>query len=167
MPSPKGKPHKKPADGWKRGRPKDIPPICEQCKNPMKYCRRCMKWKPIEEFATYTEKYVGRWVGEVKRVAIESYCKQCQTDKKRIHNMVQMTGVTPEERLKMIEAVGGRCAICGEAKEKMRVDHDHKTGAIRGILCNDCNLALGGFGDDPSLLSSALNYLTNSISGEN
>lgn len=50
------------------------------------------------------------------------------------------------------------CAICDSA-EPLVVDHDHKTGAIRGMLCNHCNRGLGHFKDDPILLELAANYL--------
>lgn len=42
----------------------------------------------------------------------------------------------------------------------MPIDHCHKTGKIRGILCSRCNTALGGFNDDIKLLDKAINYLS-------
>jgi hypothetical protein len=126
-----------------------------------------MKWKPLKAFHTYTRKYKGAWVGDVSYQKRESYCIPCQSKKKNIADMVQKTGITPAERLEMLEAVGGRCAICGIAKEKMCIDHDHVTGVVRGVLCNDCNLALGGFEDSSTLLASALNHLTNPQKKEN
>ena len=63
----------------------------------------------------------------------------------------------------------GVCVIClkletkvdprSSAIKKLSVDHDHKTGKVRGLLCDSCNLALGKFHDDPSLLRRAINYL--------
>ncbi len=41
------------------------------------------------------------------------------------------------------------------------VDHDHKTGEIRGLLCDSCNNGLGRFKDNPEILASALSYLQN------
>lgn len=41
----------------------------------------------------------------------------------------------------------------------MHVDHDHATGAIRGVLCLNCNQGIGKFGDDPDLLRRAAVYL--------
>ena len=65
----------------------------------------------------------------------------------------------------MLVAQGGVCAICGTAKSggrsgRFHVDHDHRTGIIRGMLCNRCNVALGGFGDDQSILKLAIEYLS-------
>lgn len=52
------------------------------------------------------------------------------------------------------------CAICGENKtEILCVDHDHKTGVIRGVLCKKCNLGLGMFRDNPEYLATAIEYL--------
>lgn len=45
------------------------------------------------------------------------------------------------------------------------IDHDHKSGVVRGVLCNRCNLGLGYFQDDPQCLINAavyLSYITNS-----
>ncbi len=59
----------------------------------------------------------------------------------------------------------GRCAICkrhqSELSKALHVDHDHKTGDVRGLLCAHCNLALGGFRDDMSRLKQAIVYLEN------
>jgi hypothetical protein len=54
------------------------------------------------------------------------------------------------------------CAICKTAswgKKGPVVDHDHATGAVRGILCSHCNMGLGRFRDDPAILRAALEYL--------
>lgn len=60
-------------------------------------------------------------------------------------------GITAEEYEAIKEHQGGVCAICNRANGKTRrlsVDHDHKTGAIRGILCRPCNNILGQLRDD-------------------
>lgn len=53
------------------------------------------------------------------------------------------------------------CAICLTPLEikKTAIDHNHKTGEVRGILCLRCNSALGGFKDSPTIILSALEYL--------
>jgi len=51
------------------------------------------------------------------------------------------------------------CAICLSFKFVLDVDHDHKTGKVRGLLCGHCNRGLGLFMDNPLLLKEALNYL--------
>lgn len=61
----------------------------------------------------------------------------------------------------MADAQDYRCAVCGEppTRRRLDVDHDHKTGAVRGLLCSDCNIALGKFRDDPDRLRAAADYL--------
>ena len=59
------------------------------------------------------------------------------------------------------ESQGCKCAICRSDVELMQsaIDHNHNTGAFRGILCKTCNRALGMFRDDPKILQSAIEYL--------
>lgn len=60
----------------------------------------------------------------------------------------------------MKNSQGGVCAICEcPDKKRLSVDHDHQTGKIRGLLCANCNLALGNFKDDPDRLAKAIVYL--------
>jgi recombination endonuclease VII len=63
---------------------------------------------------------------------------------KRKPTRAKQLGVSDDEYARLLEAQGGGCAICG-AKPKTRrlhVDHDHKTGKVRGLLCHRCNRAL-------------------------
>ena len=54
---------------------------------------------------------------------------------------------------------GGRCKICKNKPKKFVVDHNHKTGKVRGLLCPRCNNLLGMSQDDPRLLQVAIQYL--------
>lgn len=58
----------------------------------------------------------------------------------------------------MLESQGSVCAICG-CLPPLCVDHNHVTGVVRGLLCRNCNLALGGFKDNPDSLRKAITYL--------
>lgn len=63
----------------------------------------------------------------------------------------------------MLAYQGGKCAICEEkcvTNKELAIDHCHKTGRIRGLLCMRCNTALGMFRDNPLLLEKAYIYLT-------
>jgi hypothetical protein len=73
---------------------------------------------------------------------------------------------TQEEYDAYYKAQGGRCAICRRATGKARrlaVDHNHKTGEVRGLLCNLCNRYVIGMlaQDDPEILDRAADYLRN------
>jgi ribosomal protein L34E len=68
----------------------------------------------------------------------------------------------------MYAAQNGVCAICGQPEiglgrggkvRRMSTDHDHTTGAIRGLLCHNCNFILGSAHDDPDVLRKAADYL--------
>ncbi len=54
---------------------------------------------------------------------------------------------------------GGRCAICGTAAEKLVVDHNHKTGKVRELLCHLCNAMIGCAREDTAILVNAAAYL--------
>ena len=71
-------------------------------------------------------------------------------------------GMTVEAYDAMLEVQGGVCKICSANPEKGRrlsVDHCHTTGRIRGLLCSNCNLAIGSMRDNPLFLESAAQYL--------
>jgi hypothetical protein len=67
-------------------------------------------------------------------------------------------GITAEDADAMLLAQGGVCAIC-RAAPAAHVDHDHATGAVRALLCFNCNGGLGQFRDDPLLLHAAAYYV--------
>jgi hypothetical protein len=58
----------------------------------------------------------------------------------------------------MLDEQGYRCAIC-RRKSSLGVDHDHRSGVVRGLLCRKCNLGIGHLGDDPRLVKRAFKYL--------
>jgi hypothetical protein len=93
-----------------------------------------------------------------------------KTDKYREMNRVRHKQVKRPDRSRpaipiavfneMKKAQRGRCAICRRtSKRELHIDHCHKTGKVRGLLCSACNPALGAFKDDPKLLMAAVRYL--------
>ena len=80
----------------------------------------------------------------------------------RRYHLKKTWGLTIEEYEAMLASQGGVCAICGRPPREdiaLHVDHDHETGAIRGLTCFRCNNALGDLNDDPELLARAADYL--------
>ena len=85
-------------------------------------------------------------------------------EKTREHHLKQNFNLTLEEFDAMLKAQGGGCAICRTTEwpgyaHQPHVDHDHKSGLVRGILCARCNYLLGNAGDDPARLRAAAAYL--------
>lgn len=77
-------------------------------------------------------------------------------------------GIPRAEYEAMVEAQQGRCAICGEVPhdKNLRVDHDHATGKVRGLLCPQCNAGLGNFRDSFTRMQRAFGYLLHHSSCE-
>jgi hypothetical protein len=67
-------------------------------------------------------------------------------------------GLTLEEFDALLASRGGGCAICGKAGAD-NVDHDHRTGRVRGILCWNCNIAIGQLEDDSDRARAMAEYL--------
>jgi hypothetical protein len=71
-------------------------------------------------------------------------------------------GITHDQFLAMLDVQNGMCAICGDGNSNNRqlgIDHDHATGAVRGLLCDRCNPMLGYARDRIEVLQAAISYL--------
>jgi len=91
------------------------------------------------------------------------YCEFCVANqyRKEIDPQRTASGIKKAARAHFLAEQKGRCAICGEVK-KLCIDHDHKTGLLRGLLCTGCNLGLGCFQDNMAILAEAQRYLRKS-----
>lgn len=122
-----------------------------------KVCSKCARELPVSAFNKRTKR-PGHYV---------SHCKECRAPsrEKMLHKAVSHYGITGVEYLEMLDRQGGTCAICkiattsGPSGVRLSVDHDHSTGAVRGLLCFSCNAALGMFRDDVTRLQAAIEYL--------
>ena len=136
--------------------------------------KKCCKCGCIKSFAEFSNKSNTK---DGKRTR----CKQCesqdQKDKKRqsleqdylgtrlkerANNLKRMFGMSLEEYNDKLSKQKGVCAICGglcKSGKRLAVDHNHKTGKIRDLLCGNCNGGLGKFQDNAELLVKAANYL--------
>lgn len=136
-----------------------------------KQCSKCGDILPVYKF------------GQRKRNpdGFRSQCKDCESAgqkearkrqleedylgtrlKERKNNLKRMFGMSIEEYDKKLDDQGGGCKICGlkcVSGKRLAVDHDHETGKIRDLLCNNCNGGLGKFQDNPELLIKAADYL--------
>jgi len=101
------------------------------------------------EYKEKSKEYSRTWVGK-------------NPDKRKTHtrnSRIRAYGISPERYQEMLEAQGNRCAICvKENNRAMVIDHDHTTGAVRGLLCDGCNLSLGHI-EREGFLEIALKYI--------
>jgi len=106
-------------------------------------------------------------------------CKECHAkwlrewkDENRAHysavqqnaNLKMKYGITVEDKQALYELQEGRCVVCGiyadrDGTHGLHIDHDHKTGKVRGLLCGRCNRALGLLDDDPKRIIKLANYV--------
>ncbi len=86
-----------------------------------------------------------------------SYGKESQWKR----DLVKLYGITEEQWQEMFKSQNGVCAICHKHQvyRKLSVDHNHKTGKVRGLLCNRCNRLLGYAFDSQNILQAAADYL--------
>lgn len=70
-------------------------------------------------------------------------------------------GINLDQYEILAEVQNHRCKICNkpEMGKALAVDHNHGTGKIRGLLCQNCNMGLGKFQDSVEFLSEAIKYL--------
>jgi hypothetical protein len=105
------------------------------------------------------KEYTKQWRNS-NRIKVRGYDKKYHAKHSRLKRKY---GVTPEEYIKLFNNQEGKCLIYGkhqiELKKALGVDHDHITGKVRGLLCNDCNLGIGHFKDNIEKLKLAIKYL--------
>jgi hypothetical protein len=140
-------------------------------------CVFCKETKPVTEFNTDRRRKIG----------LSSWCRNCgiirckeRTTKLRaagtLHEIYRKENIAKKIPVAQYNAMlteqGGVCAICGKAQstkyrgvrghgkiKALYIDHCHKTGKIRGLLCHYCNFGLGEFMDSIKLLRRAIRYL--------
>lgn len=79
-------------------------------------------------------------------------------------------GVSKTDYMAMSDKQDGVCAICGSPPPEgwlLCVDHDHSTGVFRGLLCKQCNLAIGNLRDSVDMAFNAAKYLAERVGGSN
>jgi hypothetical protein len=140
------------------GRPKARHPREVAVPTGHKWCPDCKQVKPVDDFVRNAGHSSGRG----------PYCKPChnvrgKASKERVggarnYHLKRRYGISAEEADAMREEQAGLCAICRTAPAT-QVDHDHVTGAVRALLCFNCNGGLGQFRDDPAVLRAAAAYV--------
>lgn len=134
-------------------------------------CPHCKETKSLQqEFSQNIQSHTG----------FASHCKICckiiakerppeekhryyMNDREKIRDrkLRHSFGISLKEYQELLKQQGGVCAVCGgtDKEKNLAVDHDHKTGRIRGLLCGRCNPALGFCQDSPEILKKLIDYL--------
>lgn len=141
-----------------------------------KYCPTCKQIKDLSEFSTmktrdgiashcktctseWGRKYNKTDEGKQKRRVLYQKHKEKQLDQK----MRRKFGISLQEYRVMLDKQGKRCMICGRTPEEngkaLAIDHDHKTGVVRDLLCNNCNACLGFIENNKIDLESLKRYM--------
>ncbi|MFI1033186.1 endonuclease VII domain-containing protein [Streptomyces sp. NPDC020951] len=113
-----------------------------------KLCRTCGEVKPHGEWHRNATASDG----------LSTRCKACRAERGRQDHLKRQYGMTEAERDELIASQRGLCCICLSAPAA-HVDHCHKTGRVRGVLCFSCNAALGQFKDRPDAIRRAAAYV--------
>ena len=131
-----------------------------------KECSRCKKEKGSSEFHS----------NKGRKDGLQSWCKECfrefaygsySPEQRRKRHIKTYYGMDWDRYLEMLKNQDHKCAICLIPLEAMtfdrlttaHIDHNHKTGEVRHLLCHFCNSGLGYFKDDIELLKKAIEYL--------
>jgi predicted nucleic acid-binding Zn ribbon protein len=101
----------------------------------------------------------GGPIDPAKRVTTLYCSKSCQMRGMMRKRRMMSIGLTRDGFDRLRAAQDDRCAICDDTCDRLVMDHDHATGAFRGLLCRSCNLLLGHAHDDTSILRAAIEYL--------
>lgn len=133
-----------------------------------KICPRCKEAKEKKEFGKdhTTAKGISSWCKLCKKTwRCNHRKKNPELHKKKdfASDLKRHYGISVEEHKKIYNDQNGCCACCGmhaaNFRRGLHMDHDHKTGQNRGLLCTRCNPGLGYFEDSIEKLEMAISYL--------
>lgn len=129
---------------------------------PSQVCRTCGIEKDASEFRRNYR----------RASCLDFNCHECVSHINRLARF----GLTPDQYAEMLAAQNGACAICERPErvidprsgrvKSLAVDHDHESGAVRGLLCQNCNKGIGNLGDSADILIAAAMYLVAAQGGE-
>lgn len=121
-----------------------------------KICKKCLQDLPLDVFPKNTKGAKGRG----------QRCNKCSAliaadYRNNNHNIVYANKFKTTPQIISIVLEKKLCEICGclSLHKRHNIDHNHQTGKIRGLLCDDCNIGIGKFKDDIGLIQKAINYL--------
>lgn len=121
-----------------------------------------------ESWRRYRERNKDKVKDKNRRFSLKYYAKNKELIKERrripemrLRQRLSIYRINKDEFANILIAQTGRCAICGSGNDDLQIDHDHRSGIVRGLLCGICNRGIGAFGEDVDRLSNAIQYLLN------
>lgn len=137
------------------------------------FCTKCQFWKTPASFSFRKDGRLRRPCNECSKQRMHQYnLKMREKNQLRYQKeksarlakqMEKAYGITPALYQQMLKQQKNCCKLCGKKFEKTikrpHIDHDHKTGKVRGILHAQCNALLGLANDDAGILEAAIQYL--------
>ena len=124
------------------------------------YCRNCHNSMQREKYKKDPSQKIKRQIRAARRKDRDPFVQR-KAELKRLY------GITFDDYVNLYKKQNGVCAICLQeckTRKSLSVDHDHDTMAVRGLLCNRCNRAIGMLGEDPDILERAKEYI---LKGQN
>jgi len=118
----------------------------------MKKCSKCGIQKPLSEF----------YKDNSRKDKHQTKCKPCHENVK-FKSKVGAYGISVTKFYEILDEQNHKCCICEEdliTKKHRHIDHDHKTGKVRGILCHHCNTAIGLFKENVNIMKQAIDYIS-------
>lgn len=129
-------------------------------------CKECTReYDNSEKRKAVKREWVSRNLEKRREVARKSKQIPKAKAKQRLAEVLRSYGLTEDDLVSRLDSQKGCCEICGDSlvypdsKRFYTVDHNHTTGEVRGLLCNECNLAIGNLKEDKNIFLSAIKYL--------
>ena len=158
---------------WRAGRmPDPVPTACQDCAAPVGgrkvFCDPCVVLRAARAQCRWRARRTPEWKATNNQYKREQYAgstreqRAVRAEHDRESRLQRKYGIGAAGFDALLAAQDSRCAICGTDEPNghgWHVDHDHESGAFRGILCPTCNVGLGHFMDDPAILRAAAAYI--------
>lgn len=129
----------------------------------LKQCPDCQEWLPLSKFESNGSNGTRKKRCSVCHHAHRVKQEPDYMDRKVTEHRLRQYDLTQEQYTVMYDHQKGVCWICKHvpSSKQLHIDHDHRTGKVRGLLCYRCNVGLGFFKDDIDRLEDAIQYLLN------
>lgn len=139
--------------------------LCKSCSNSIanggsgfvrpidghRLCGKCKQVLPENKFRLYKDGRRHAYCDECKSSHFKQYQKTVGRFKRH--------GITKEIYDGMVEGQKRKCAICGIYSDNLHIDHNHTTKKVRGLLCKECNMALGLVKENITTINNMIEYL--------